>query len=109
MTIRARIEAALTTSAVPFQWLTRPTSQPCATYEIFDTSTPTYGAGAARHRTYYIGIDVFSPTDYDAQVTAVRSAMEAAGFRLYNGPSDDWDYDAKLYRATVQYTYTEAV
>lgn len=37
------------------------------------------------------------------------AAMTAAGFRQYSGPSDDWDYDAKLYRGTVQYTYTEAI
>ena len=116
MDIRSKIVTALSGAGAPVYWMKwAGDTNPPATYITFQTvNRPDLSADDALHeREHFVYLDVFSETDPDSVASAVRTAMEGAGFGEVEmrdvGQASNMVSEQRDYHVAFTFSYLEVV
>jgi hypothetical protein len=88
----------------------KPPASPGAQYATFTTmSTPISAADdAVDGIAHYVYLNLYSSINYFTMLTAIHSAMTAAGFIWYE-EREIYEADTQTYNVAMTWVYTEAV
>ena len=116
MDIRSTIVTALSSVGAPAYWMKwAGDTNPPATYITFQTvNRPDLSADDALHeREHFVYLDIFSETDPYSVASAVRTAMEGAGFDEVEmrdvGQASNTVSEQRDYHVAFTFSYLEVV